>query len=76
MACIAMASNPSRNSGGVSPSLRLQTGQGAPAPSQAQARARVAGKQRYEVSYESKKTGRSATAVKKAVKKGGIRRSC
>jgi uncharacterized protein DUF3606 len=36
-----------------------------------QDRARVAGKQRHEVSYESKKTGRSATAVKKAVKKVG-----
>jgi hypothetical protein len=36
-----------------------------------QDRARVAGKQRYEVSYESEKTGRSAEAVKKAVKKVG-----
>jgi hypothetical protein len=36
-----------------------------------QDRARVAGKQRYEVGYESKKTGRSANAVKKAVKKAG-----
>nr|WP_080664211.1 DUF3606 domain-containing protein [Bradyrhizobium elkanii] len=36
-----------------------------------QDRARVAGGQRYEVSYESKKTGRSASAVKKAVKKVG-----
>jgi hypothetical protein len=36
-----------------------------------QDRARVAGKQSHEVSYESKKTGRSATAVKKAVKKVG-----
>lgn len=32
-----------------------------------QDRARVAGGQNYEVSYESKKTGRSASAVKKAV---------
>jgi Protein of unknown function (DUF3606) len=32
---------------------------------------RVAGKQRHEVSYESKKTGRPAAAVKKAVKKVG-----
>jgi uncharacterized protein DUF3606 len=36
-----------------------------------QDRARVAGGQRYEVGYESKKTGRSASAVKKAVKKVG-----
>jgi hypothetical protein len=36
-----------------------------------QDRARVAGKQEYEVRYESKKTGKSATAVKKAVKKVG-----
>jgi len=36
-----------------------------------QDRARVAGGQNYEVSYESKKTGRSASAVKKAVKKVG-----
>jgi hypothetical protein len=34
-------------------------------------RARVAGKQRYEVGYESRKTGRSARAVKKAVKRVG-----
>jgi hypothetical protein len=34
-----------------------------------QERARVAGGQRHEVSYESKKTGRSAASVKKAVKK-------
>ena len=40
-----------------------------------QDRARVAGGQDYEVSYESKKTGRSAAAVKKAVKKvGNIRK--
>jgi hypothetical protein len=37
----------------------------------AQDRAKVAGGQRYEVSYEAKKTGRSAPAVKKAVKKFG-----
>ena len=36
-----------------------------------QDRARVAGGQNYEVQYESKKTGRSASAVKKAVKKVG-----
>ena len=36
-----------------------------------QDRARVAGGQNYEVKYESKKTGRSAPAVKKAVKKVG-----
>lgn len=36
-----------------------------------QDRARVAGGQKYEVSYEAKKTGRSASAVKKAVKKVG-----
>jgi Protein of unknown function (DUF3606) len=34
-------------------------------------RARVAGKQRYEVGYESRKTGRSARTVKKAVKRVG-----
>jgi hypothetical protein len=36
-----------------------------------QDRARVAGGQNYEVGYESKKTGRSKSAVKKAVKKVG-----
>ena len=36
-----------------------------------QDRARVGGKQDYAVRYESKKTGRSAAAVKKAVKKVG-----
>ncbi|RTE90996.1 MULTISPECIES: DUF3606 domain-containing protein [Bradyrhizobium] len=36
-----------------------------------QDRARVAGGQDYEVQYEAKKTGRSAPAVKKAVKKVG-----
>ena len=36
-----------------------------------QDRANVAGKQDYEVRYESKKTGKSASAVKKAVKKVG-----
>ena len=36
-----------------------------------QDRAKVAGGQKYEVSYEAKKTGRSAPAVKKAVKKVG-----
>jgi Protein of unknown function (DUF3606) len=36
-----------------------------------QDRARVAGGQKYEIGYESKKTGRSASAVKKAVKKVG-----
>lgn len=36
-----------------------------------QDRTRVAGGQGYEVRYESKKTGRSASAVKKAVKKVG-----
>jgi Protein of unknown function (DUF3606) len=33
--------------------------------------AKVAGGQKYEVSYEAKKTGKSASAVKKAVKKVG-----
>jgi Protein of unknown function (DUF3606) len=37
----------------------------------AQDRAKVAGGQDYEVSYESKKTGKSAPAVKKVVKKVG-----
>jgi hypothetical protein len=36
-----------------------------------QNRARVAGGQDYEVRYQSKKTGRSASAVKKTVKKVG-----
>jgi Protein of unknown function (DUF3606) len=36
-----------------------------------QDRARVAGRQNYELGYESKKTGRSAAAVKRAVKKVG-----
>ena len=36
-----------------------------------QDRARVAGGQDYELRYEAKKTGRSKTAVKKAVKKVG-----
>ena len=40
-----------------------------------QDRARVAGSQRYEVSYESKKTGRSGNAVKRAAKRvGNIRK--
>jgi hypothetical protein len=37
----------------------------------AQDRTKVAGGQMYEVAYESKKTGRSAASVKKAVKKVG-----
>ncbi|MGY3482199.1 hypothetical protein ACVW1C_000082 [Bradyrhizobium sp. USDA 4011] len=36
-----------------------------------QDRARVAGGQDYEVRYEAKKTGKSAAAVKKVVKKVG-----
>ena len=36
-----------------------------------QDRAKVAGGQKYEVGYEAEKTGRSASAVKKAVKKVG-----
>jgi hypothetical protein len=36
-----------------------------------QERARVAGGQDYEVRYEAKKTGKSKSAVKKAVKKVG-----
>jgi hypothetical protein len=36
-----------------------------------QDRARVAREQKHEVAYEAKKTGRSAPAVKKAVKKVG-----
>ncbi|MET4328892.1 hypothetical protein ABIB80_004727 [Bradyrhizobium sp. i1.15.2] len=39
-----------------------------------QDRAPVAGGQKYEVGYEAKKTGRSASAVKKAVKKVGSSR--
>ncbi|MFB6458672.1 DUF3606 domain-containing protein [Bradyrhizobium tunisiense] len=36
-----------------------------------QDRARVAGGQKHEVAYEAKKSGRSASVVKKAVKKVG-----
>ncbi|GGI34287.1 DUF3606 domain-containing protein [Bradyrhizobium guangdongense] len=36
-----------------------------------QDRARVAGGQQYEIAYEAKKTRKSASAVKKAVKKVG-----
>jgi hypothetical protein len=36
-----------------------------------QDRAKVAGGQKYEVSYEAKKTGKSAPAVKRAVTKVG-----
>ncbi len=36
-----------------------------------QDRARVAGGQKYEVAYEAKKTGKSASSVRKAVKKVG-----
>jgi hypothetical protein len=39
-----------------------------------QDRARVAGGQDHEVRYESKKTGRSKAAVKKAVRKVGTSR--
>jgi uncharacterized protein DUF3606 len=39
-----------------------------------QDRARVAGGQDYEVRYESKKTGKSKRAVKKALKKVGSSR--
>jgi Protein of unknown function (DUF3606) len=39
-----------------------------------QDRARVAGGQKYEVSYEAKKTGRSGAAVRRAVKKVGVSR--
>jgi hypothetical protein len=39
-----------------------------------QDRARVAGGQDYEVRYEAKKTGRSRSAVKRAVKKVGMSR--
>lgn len=41
----------------------------------AQDRAKVAGGQDYEVAYESKKTGASATTVKAAVKKNGNSRN-
>ncbi len=40
-----------------------------------QDRARVAGGQDYEIRYEAEKTGRSAQAVKKAVKKVGTSRN-
>jgi hypothetical protein len=39
-----------------------------------QDRARVAGGQKYEVGYASKKSGKSRAAVKKAVKKVGSSR--
>jgi hypothetical protein len=39
-----------------------------------QDRKRVAGGQDYEVRYESKKTGKSAKQVKRAVKKAGTSR--
>jgi hypothetical protein len=45
---------------------RMQTSRG-----RKQDRARVAGGQRYEVGYEAKKTGKSGSAVKKAVKRVG-----
>ena len=48
------------------PTAKKQTSRG-----RKQDRARVAGGQKHEVSYETKKTGRSASAVKKAVKKVG-----
>jgi hypothetical protein len=44
---------------------------GKTARGRAQDRSRVAGGQKYEVSYEAKKTGKSASAVKKTVKKVG-----
>jgi len=37
----------------------------------AQDRARVAGGQKYEVAYEAKKTKKTASAVRKAIKKVG-----
>lgn len=40
-----------------------------------QDRVRVAGGQNYEVQYEAKKTRKSASAVKKAVKRSGMRAS-
>lgn len=36
-----------------------------------QDRSRVSGGEKYEVAYEAKKTGRSAAAVRKAIKKVG-----
>jgi hypothetical protein len=36
-----------------------------------QDRARVAGGQRYEVAYEAKKTGKSASKVKRIIKRVG-----
>jgi hypothetical protein len=39
-----------------------------------QDRGRVAGRQNYEIGYEAKKTGKSRSAVKKAVKKVGSSR--
>jgi hypothetical protein len=38
-------------------------------------RSKVAGGQDYEVAYETKKTGKSSQAVKKAVKSAGNSRS-
>jgi len=39
--------------------------------SRAQDRARVAGGQKYEVAYETKKTGKKPRAVRKAIKRVG-----
>jgi hypothetical protein len=54
----------------------LQDGKGKEESSRGrkQDRARVAGGQDYEVRYEAKKTRKSASAVKKAVKKVGTSR--
>jgi hypothetical protein len=48
------------------PMASIQTSRG-----RKQDRARVAGGQRHEVSYEAKKTGKSGSSIKKAVKRVG-----
>ena len=48
------------------PAAKKQTTRG-----RKQDRSRIAGGQNYEVGYEAKKTGKSASAVKKAVTKAG-----
>lgn len=53
------------------PAAKNQTARG-----RKQDRARVAGGQKHEVAYEAKKTKKSASAVKRAVKKvGNVRKT-
>jgi hypothetical protein len=52
-------------------SRRMATNRKQTARGRKQDRARMAGAQQYEVSYEARNTGRSANAVKRAVKSVG-----